>query len=347
MRASTGARRVGAVALALALQGCASDNDLVLADAARDTDTALGARGLLVARAHDLRVAAVALCAAAPATGGWTQAHDGASIKAMKEAWKDAHRAYDGLESATETFFPDLGADLDNHYEDAFAVGPDPDLLNGQGFIGLHAIERVLWADRIPASLVKREAALGYTPAAFPADASEAARFRTGLCARFVDDAAILENKLGVMSPDSSAAYGAALQLLTGQVDKLVAAGEGREESRYAGYTLADLSASLASVKATHEVFRPWLLTRTEGARVDAEIAAGFGRLEKEYDAFGSDALPYVPTGWSTADLTHDALETPFGQLFVVVSNEANASLAGSLAHSMDEAAGLLGIASE
>ncbi len=318
----------------------------MLADAARDAEAADAAKGLLVAGARDLHAAAVALCAAAPGAGGWSKAHDAASIEAMKDAWKDAHHAYESIESATGMFFPDLGARLDNHYEDALVAGPDPDLFTGQGFIGLHAIERILWTGRIPASVVTFEASIGYTPAAFPADKSEAARFRTGLCARFVDDAAMLENRFGALSLDSSAAYEAALQLLAGQLKKLIAAGEGRNESRYAGYTLADMNANLASVKATQEVFRPWLLTKADGARTDGLIAAGVIRLEKEYEAFGSDALPYVPTGWSTADITHDALKTPFGQLFAVVSNEANGSLDGSLAHSMGEAASLLGFAS-
>lgn len=342
------ARAPLAIACALALSACASDNDLVLADATRDADAARAARDVLIAGARDLRAAAKALCAAAPPphAGGWKLADDAASIAATKIAWKDAQRAHQSIEAAVELFFPDLGVALGGSYEDALAVGPDPDLFDADGFVGLHALERVLWANQIPPSVVAVESALdGHAPAAFPADEAAAARFRDGLCARLVDDAAALEARLDGLALDSGGAYAAATGLLSRQVEKMIAAGEGRAESRYAGHTLADMGANLAGAKALHAVFGPWLATKPGGAQVDDECALGFARIEKEYAAFGSDALPYVPEDWDAENLTQSALASPFGHLYAVVANEANVSLDGSLGHAMGEVVTLLGVA--
>src|SRR4051812_46652167 len=124
-----------AVTLALALPGCASDNDLVLADAALDAEAASAAQDLLVARAHDLSTAAAAVCAAAPAphTGGWSSG-DSANLASMKLSWKEAQRAYRSVEGAVGLLFPDLAAALDGRYEEALARGSDPDLFGGGGF---------------------------------------------------------------------------------------------------------------------------------------------------------------------------------------------------------------------
>ncbi|MFT3768568.1 MAG: hypothetical protein QM820_24240 [Minicystis sp.] len=204
----------------------------------------------------------------------------------------------------------------------------------------------MLWADRIPMSVIASEALLaGYTKAAFPPDADAASRFHDGLCARLIADATTLEGRIDTLALDSSGAYAAGLRLVQLQVDKMLEAGVGHDESRYAGYTLADMTANVAAVKATHTVFGPWLATKAGGAEVDGEVQQGIARLEKEYAAFGSDALPYVPTDWNAANLTQSALATPFGHLYIVVANEANGALEGSLAHAMNEAVGLLGIA--
>src|SRR5262245_8714222 len=138
-------RRLGAVTVlcgcALGLPACTSDNDLVLADATLDVNAAAAAKALLAANARDLTASANTLCAAAPAPalGGWVRARDGAKIEAMKAAWHDAHLAYDSVSGAVGELFPDLGAALDAHYEDALAAGPDVDPFDDRGFVGLHA----------------------------------------------------------------------------------------------------------------------------------------------------------------------------------------------------------------
>jgi iron uptake system component EfeO len=334
----------------LFLPACAGDNDLILADAAHEAGAAAAARALLLGHARDLRAAAVTLQGAAPApdADGWSAASDPAAVLAMQAAWKDARRAYQSIEGAMDLLFPDLDATIDVRYDDALQAGPDPDPFNGEGFVGLHAIERILWADAIDPSVVAFESTLeGYAPAASPANAEEAGDFQGELCARLIADAEALGARIEALDLESPAIYEAAVLLIEGQLDKLDEAAGGRDESRYAGYSLADMRANVASAAATHAVFRTWLLTRSGGAHVDGEIATGFTRIDQAYAALPGDALPAAPPGWSSAEPSGAALETPFGALFAVVREEADDTRDGSLAHSMDEAAGLLGIGGE
>jgi iron uptake system component EfeO len=129
-----------------------------------------------------------------------------------------------------------------------------------------------------------------------------------------------------------------------GQLAKMKEAGAGTDESRYAGFSLADMRANLANASATHAIFHDWLLTKPRGAHVDGEIADGFAKLDQSYAALTGDALPSAPAGWSSVDPTDAMRATPFGTLFTAVLEEADDTRDGSLAHSMDEAAEVLGI---
>jgi iron uptake system component EfeO len=331
------------VALALALPSCSTDNALVLADAAHDASAAAAAKAILLDRAHDLAQAAQSLRIAAPSTAaGW---QDAAAIAAMRGAWKDAHRAYRQVSGASGMLFPELAEELDGRYEEALARGADPYLFDDEGFFGLHAVERVLWADAIPAGVLAKESAWeGYVAPAFPATDEEAADFRAALCARLVAESEELEQKIEALDLESPAAYEAAVRLVEAELDELVEAGEGLDFSRYAAFSLADLRASLASAEATHAVFRDWLLTKEEGAHVDGEIAEGFARLSQAFASIEGDAIPSPPEGWSATAPTSAMQATPFGALFAAVHAESDDTTDGSLAHSMDEAAGLLGI---
>jgi iron uptake system component EfeO len=334
-------------ALLLALPACHSDNDLVLADAARDLDAEVATKALLVARAGDLHQAVTDLCAAAPAPApsGWGAATDAAALTSMRDAWRRARVAHQHLEGVIDSVFSDLDPALDARYEAAIAAGADRNPFNAEGFVGLHAVERILWADRIPEGVVAAEAALdGYVAAAFPATSEEATDFRDGLCARLVADTATLAARLAATDLETPALYEAAVVLIEGQAEKLQEAAEGRDESRYAGNTLAEMRVDVAAAKATHAVFRAWLLTKTDGAHVDDEIAAAFAQLDQAYAAVAGDALPAVPAGWSPLDPSEAAAKSPFGVLFQAAGAAADDTVDGSLAHSMDEAAGLLGI---
>jgi iron uptake system component EfeO len=332
--------------LSLVLPACSGgDDDLVLADAARDAAAAAAAKQLLAGYARDLYAAALALQAAAPGAG-WTSASDPSSVAAMKAAWRDARRAYQGLEGAADRSFPDLDAVIDTRYDDQLALGPDPDLFDGQGFVGLHAVERILWSDEVPASVIAFESGLpGYVAPAFPGTTAEASEFKGGLCGRLVSDTATLEARVEGLALDSPSAYQAALGLVHTQVIKVEEAGAGKDESRYSQTTLADMRADVAAAAATHAVFRGWLLAKQGGLTVDGQVGAGFARLESAYASVRTDSLPVAPAGWSSISPTAPMLVSPFGALFEATAAEADDTRGGSLAHAMGEAVDLLGIA--
>lgn len=338
---------IAVLASALLLPGCGGDNNLVLADAEHDEDATSAARAAVLAHTADLRDAVTALCAAAPApsASGWSATSDPAAVGTMRDEWRRARRAYQSVEGLMDMFLGDLDARLDIRYDDALAAGADTNPFNDEGFVGLHAVERILWSDQIPASVVAAESALdGYVPASFPANEEQAADFRDELCARLVADASALHERMEALALGSPALYEAAVRLVEAQAEKLGEAAAGKDESRYAGYTLGDMRANLASAKETHAIFRAWLLTKADGAHVDGEIAEGFARLDQAYAAVAGDALPETPEGWSPVDPTHAAQASPFGVLYAAASAESDDTIDGSLAHSMDEAAGLLGI---
>jgi iron uptake system component EfeO len=331
---------------AVVLTGCGGDNAAVLADAANDVNAAGAAKALLVGHAGELHNAVVSLCATAPLPPvfGWSVTTYPAAVDSMRVEWMAAHQAYQGLEGAVSLLFPALAASLDGRYEQALAAGPDEDLFDGKGFVGLHAVERILWADAPPPTA--ETALAGYKPASFPTASDQPQEFRYDLCARLVMDVETLQQQLGALDLGSPNGYDAALRLVERQVTKMVEAGDGFDESRYSNTTLADMRADVAAARATHEVFVPWLSTKPEGFGVELEAAAGFAQLEAAYDGIPGGGLPAVPpVGWSAVDPSAAAAESPFGQLFVTVSAASDVTLQGSLAGAMGTSATLMGIA--
>src|SRR5262249_50106938 len=141
---------------ATAFAACASDK----------TDAQF--RAELVTEMHDsigadiaaLAQAARDLQAAAPTpTGrGWDKTQDAAALTAMRDAWRRTRIAYEHFEGATAPIFPDLDASLDARYDDFLSMlgdKGDPDPFDDHGVIGMHAIERILWADSIPTAVVQ------------------------------------------------------------------------------------------------------------------------------------------------------------------------------------------------
>jgi iron uptake system component EfeO len=172
----------------------------------------------------------------------------------------------------------------------------------------------------------------------------EAAFFKYSLCKRLVADSEALEAGIAVLPLDSPNAYESGTKLIEGQLAKMKAAGEGMDESRYAGFSLADLRENLAAAQENHAIFRGWLRGKDRGVHVDGEISGGFSSLSQAFAAVSGDALPEAPAGWSSVDPTEAMRATPFGAIFLAVSGAANSTVDGSLTHSMDEAADLLGI---
>jgi iron uptake system component EfeO len=199
----------------------------------------------------------------------------------------------------------------------------------------------------MPAPVLAFESGLpGYKAAAFPATQAEAADFKDKLCGRFVADVKKMRDDFAPLALDASAAYRGVIGSLQEQIEKIDLAATGEEESRYAQFTLADMRANVAAGEMTYKAFQPWLLDKTEegGPSVDAEILAGFGRLNAAYSAISGDALPPLPEGWSSAAPPPAALETPFGKLFVSVRAEAEAERESSLVSAMLKSATILAV---
>ena len=67
-------------------------------------------------------------------------------------------------------------------------------------------------------------------------------------------------------------------------------------------------------------------------------------RVDAGYARFSGDALPTVPTDWSSVAPTPANLATPFGQLFGLLEHEADPDATDSLVSTMNKSADLLGI---
>jgi iron uptake system component EfeO len=352
------------VLAALLLPACADDNALVLADAANDAAAAAAVKQSLVAHAADLHTAAVALQAAAPPPGspGWNATTDRAAIVAMKEQWQQARLAFEALEGAVDVFFPDVEASIDLRYEQALAIGTVADPFDGRGFTGFHAIERILWSDSIPSAVRAYELTLpGHWAAAFPASEFEVTEFQNALCQQLVDVTGSLQARVQALSLDSPGAYQTAVHLLKDQLTKMEEAGAGKDESRYARYTLAEMRVNEATAEATEAAFHRWLLSKQVGVPVDAgamvdagppptgpqidmAIAAGFAQLDAAYGCTPGNGLS-PPAGWSSIDPTDAMIGTsPFGGLFLAVSGADDETNPGSLLSAMAQAIQVLGI---
>src|SRR4051812_4435484 len=151
----------------------------------------------------------------------------------MRNAWRHSRAAYEHIEGAIAVLFPEIDVSLDARYDAFIAVAPDDNLFDAQGVTGVHAIERILWSDQIPARVLAFESALpGYRAAAFPATAAEATAFRDQLVARMLTDAMTMETQFAPLALDQAAAFRGVIGSLREQVEKAEFAATGEEESR-------------------------------------------------------------------------------------------------------------------
>ena len=296
-----------------------------------------------------LATADAALQAAAPAGGanGWdVTGADAAAMTAMKTHWKEARTAYESIEGAIAVLFPDLDVSTDERYDGFLSdLGPDNDLFDDQGVTGIHAIERILWSDSIPADVVAFESSLaGYQAARFPQTAAEAQEFKNKLCARLITDVGTMRSQFEPLALDPAAAYRGIIGSMSEQVEKANKAATGEEESRYAQYTLADMRVNVAAGVATYDNFAAWVTSQSGGADADAKIRAGFARVDAAYANLQGDALPPVPHDWSSVSPSTADQATPFGMLYMTLLHEADPGASGSLVEAMSQSADLLGI---
>lgn len=332
-------RRVGQVvvcALAVAA-GCAGRD-------AFEADAVLAVKDTVSTELANLREASAAIGDRAPApdADGW---QGGAELDPAKAAWEDARRSYERIEGAIAVLFHDLDASTDERYEGFLAEGPDDDPFDGEGVIGVHAIERILWADAHPPEVVAFESGLtGYAPAVFPASEGEAARFVSELVQRLVDDVDGMDRAFEPLALDSAAAYEGVVGSIGEQVEKVALAATGEDESRYAQHTLGDMRANLDGGRAIYEAFAPWVRSIDGGEALDAGVTAGFDRVEAAYAALDGDALPEVPATWNPDDPSAADLATAYGELWGLLSVESDPDAPGALVERMVAAADAVGI---
>ena len=328
----------------LGLSACSSTDPKT--DSDYESEVAVDMHRTLLSDVDALHAAAVALQAAAPSPQGrgWSATEDETAIANMTAAWLRARAAYERTEGALAPLFPNIDAAIDARYEDFLERGEDSDLFDDQGVTGMHAIERILFAPDIPASVIKLEATLpGYKAAAWPATDEEAVEFKTKLCARLVTDTATLQKEWTPQSMDLDGAFGGLISLMNEQREKVNKAASEEEESRYAQRTMADIRDNLAGTTKIYGLFQPWLLSKDGGDAIDADVQAAFDSLRDAYGKVEGDAIPKPPEDWSAEHPSEKDLATPFGELYLAVQASVDPNIEGSAVDGMNRAAVKLG----
>jgi iron uptake system component EfeO len=279
-----------------------------------------------------------------PDDDGWNPDDDAEAVDAMRAAWAEARDRYERVEGAIAVLFPNLDVYTDERYDGFIEEGADENLFDGEGVTGMHGIERILWADAHPANVVAFESALeGYVPAAFPASEDEAAAFKDELAQRLVDDTETMRDDFEPLALDASSAFRGVIGSLEEQLEKVSLAATAEDESRYAQRTLDDMRANLEGGEKTYAAFRDWVIEEA-GEDVDESVRDGFAEIEATYDAIDGAAIPEVPDGFNPDDPSDADLETPYGELYVLLTEQADPGSATSLVSAMLEAADAMGI---
>jgi iron uptake system component EfeO len=331
---------------ALMLAACSNSQK----DAARKTEVTTGLKRMLIEQLDAWHLATRKLQDAAPEPSGrgWDPQQDRDAIAAMRAAWAEGRHAYELIEGAIAPMFPESDVATDARYEDHLLLvggNGDPNPFDGEGVVGMHGIERILWADVMPVEVLDHEKNLpGYRPAAMPATEAEAAAFKRQLVGRLVADIETIRNELRPLDLDLAFAYRGLVDLVREQIEKVDKTSSGEEESRYAQATLRDLRANLQGCQNAWALFKPWLLDRSAGAELQAKITAGFTRLKELYDAHPGDAMPRPPASWSALEPTPADLRSPFGKLYAGVKRDCDEKVPGSLLFDLREAGRLLGL---
>ncbi len=281
-----------------------------------------------------------------PADRGWDDEQDRQAIEKMRRAWFEARRSYELIEGAIAPIFPESDAATDSRYDDFLShIGPqgDPDPFDDDGIIGMHAIERILWANEIPEEVVRFERGLpGYRSARYPETAEEALAFKEKLAARLVRDIQALRAQFEPLILDPAFVYQGLIDLAMEQTEKVDRAATGQEESRYAQATMRDLRSNYEGCLKAYQVFQPELRQKKGGAELDARVLAAFARLEAAYSKVEGDSIPQPPMTWSTVSPNLAHRETPFGELYFRVKRESDPTLAGSLVSELSQVARVL-----
>lgn len=332
-------------ALVLSLVGCGSETT----DADYRSDIVAQMHAFLLQQAQAMSTAVGRLRDAVPVSmgRGWDRTMDLPAIDSMKNAWNDMRDAWERTEGVLAAMYPDLDDALDQRYDVLLAglSGGDNDLFDSNGVIGMHAVERILFAPSIPAAVAAREAMLtGYVPASWPSSESQATEFKTGVCTRLYSDIQDLVDRLSSGAVDLESSFVGMTGLMGEQKEKVSLAGDRQDESRYAQRTMADLRQNLAGTRTAYGFFVPWLRTKHMGPTFDDDVTQAFNRIDQTYTGIYGDAIPDPPATWSSDLPTPADQMTPFGRLYVEVVQEVDATYPGSAVSRMNQVAHALGL---
>jgi iron uptake system component EfeO len=339
------ARLGGLVTLALCIASMScSSKPLTRTDAEYEEEIVASMHQLLLVEVKGLHQSAVDLQAALPTTvgRGWDASdQDQDAINGAKASWMRMRFAWERAEGTFAALFPDIDGALDSRYEDMLPESgepPDTNPFDGEGVIGMHAVERILYAAEVPAAVVMRESVLtGYQAAAWPSTAAQAADMKSGLCERLVKDTQRLVDGWEPQAIELSDVFKGLTGLVDAQQEKVSLAADHEEESRYAQSTMADLRSNLAGTRAIYNLFIPWLATKSYGTALDHDAQLAFDRLQQTYDSIQGDALPEPPATWNSAQPSVEDQRSVFGKLFVAVVQEGDANRPGSCLHAMNQ----------
>ena len=338
------------IAILLAAPACSGDDSSDTgADATYQQEVVTGMHDALLTDVQALHSAAVDLQTAAPVPTdrGWDATQDAAAITAMTNAWLKARASYERTEGALAPLFPDTDAAIDARYDDFLEGKPsgDQNLFDNEGVTGMHAIERILFAPKTPAGVIEVESLIpGYKKADWPASEAEARAFKNELCDQLVKDTQDLADQWQQQQTfDLAGAFNGLISLMNEQREKVSKAASQEEESRYAQRTLADLRDNLAGTKRIYSLFQTWLMSKSKGAAIDADIEASFASLDTTYKSFNGDAIPEPSATWSAETPSAADLQTPFGKLYSAVNKAVDPNVSGSAVDGMNRAANALG----
>lgn len=294
-----------------------------------------------------LAEAARAMCEAAPAPDddGWSFEPDRAAVESMRTEWRRARVEYERIEGAIAILFPHIDRAVDGRYEHEAELRRDDDPFDDRGFVGMHAIERILWSGSIPAPAVAFERALpGYVEPRTPSSATEARSFRERLCGRLVRDIETMRGELAPLALDAATAWRGIQGSVEEQSEKVLLGATGQDESRYAENTLADMRANLEGGRAVLAAYDAMIEATPEARSRRGDIHRRMRELERAYAAIGTDALPAVPDGFDPDAPSEEHLATAYGRLFTLLSRASDPDVDGSLAHSLRSTGEAMGI---
>ena len=337
MRRRTSAYLLCLAALSGGLAACGNEDSTT----ALEEDAVAETKSYVTSELQALVDASEAIREAAPApdADGWNVDDDRAAVEKMRNAWNDARDAYERVEGSIAILFMEQDVSTDERYDGFIEGEADDNLFDDEGVTGMHAIERILWAGEHPTTVVEFESALeGYKAAAFPKTRQEAEDFKNKLAKRLVDDSELMLEEFGPLGLEAPTAFRGVIGSMEEQLEKVTLAATAEDESRYARRTLDDMRANLEGGLAVYQAFRPWVI-EDAGEDVAEQIEEGFDKLDAAYKDIDGQAIPEPPASFNPEEPSDEDLESDYGQLYDLLTQETDAKAKDSLISLMVEAA--------